>query len=94
MTLEVTLAGDTVKPSGGDEDFGRGATAALLSGISSLQESTTGFNAVIKPTLGAANVERDDGSGRELLSLLPLDASVVGHGGSHSALWHCVLRHP
>lgn len=45
-------------PTVGDEDYGIGPTTALLSSIRSLQSSGSGYNAVISPTLGAANLER------------------------------------
>ena len=54
----ITLQGDIWLPDVDQEDFGLGSTSALLSGITSLQSSASGFNAVIKPTLSAANLER------------------------------------
>ena len=58
IVFDVTLSGDTFVASVGEEDFGLGATSALAAGIASTSDHLTGFNKVIQPTLGAANIER------------------------------------
>jgi hypothetical protein len=58
IEFDITLQGDTFVPTVGDEDYGIGPTTALLSSVRSLQSSGSGYNAVISPTLGAANLER------------------------------------
>ena len=58
IEIEVELTGDTWVADVGDEDYGLGATTALLGGLRALQNSQNGWNAVIAPGLEARNLER------------------------------------
>ena len=58
IEFTVTLSGDSFVPSVGEEDFGLGATSALLSGIRSSQNEALGFNAIVVPRLSRRHVTR------------------------------------
>ena len=56
--FSITLTGDEFVQDVGQEDFGLGATTAFLQGIRSLQNSITGFNAILQPKLTHQNINR------------------------------------
>ena len=58
IVFSVTLSGDAWLASVGEQDFGLGATTALLNGIRAGSTSTTGFNNVIAPRLTHSNLRR------------------------------------
>ena len=61
VQVVITLTGDTWTQGVGQQDeSGEGASSQLLRGFTSLQDSTTGWNSIVRPGIPQGNVERTD----------------------------------
>ena len=88
----MVLRGDAFAPSLGLEDFGVGATSALLAGLSSGAPWTPyGFESALRPRLGAANVERLSDV-RARLTLYSSSYGVYDVPGLPGLPWHVAHR--